>query len=71
MNAIKTIGEHILPSHMMKMRSLHMGIYSNMDLALCMEIDTGTIVLVDYDCKNVEKIADSLEAFLDQMTPVK
>lgn len=50
---------------------LHMGIYSNMDLALCMEIDTGAIVQADYDSKTVEKLADSLEEFLDQMTPVR
>ena len=50
---------------------LHMGIYSNMDLALCMETDTGAIVQADYDSKNVEKLADSLEEFLDQMTPVR
>lgn len=50
---------------------LHMGIYSNMDLALCMEVSTGAIVWVDYDCENVEKLADSLEEFLNKMTPVK
>ena len=50
---------------------LHMGIYSNMDLALCMETGTGAIVQADYDSKNVEKLADSLEEFLDQMTPVR
>lgn len=48
-----------------------MGIYSNRDLALCMEIDTGAIVQADYDSKTVEKLADSLEEFLDQMTPVR
>lgn len=42
-----------------------------MDFALCMEIDTGAIVWVDYDCKNVEKLADSLEEFLNRMTPMK
>ena len=56
---------------MKEKKYLHMGIYSNMDLALCMEIDTGAIVWVDYDCKNVEKIADSLEEFLNKMTPMK
>lgn len=50
---------------------LHMGTYSNMDLALCMEIDTGKIVWVDYDCDIVEKMADSLGEFLDKMTPVR
>lgn len=50
---------------------LHMGIYSNMDLVLCMETGTGAIVQADYDSKNVEKLADSLEEFLDQMTPVR
>lgn len=50
---------------------LHLGIYSNMDLDLCMEIDTGMIVSVDYDGEKAEKLADTLEEFLNKMTPMK
>lgn len=50
---------------------LQMGIYSNMDLALCMEIDTGEIVWVDYDCNTTGKIADSLGELLNKMTPMR
>lgn len=50
---------------------IQIGIYSSMDLALCMEIDTGKIVSVDYDQDKVEAIVDSLEKMLNKMTPTK
>ncbi len=50
---------------------IDMGIYSSMDLALCMEVDTGVIVCVDYDCDKVEVIADSLEEFLNKLSPMR
>lgn len=50
---------------------LHMGTYSNMDLALCMEIENGAIVWVDYDSENVQRLVDSLEEFLNKLTPMK
>ena len=50
---------------------LQMGIYSNGDLPLCMEIETGEIVWTDYDCNNVGKIADSLDELLSKMTPMR
>ena len=49
---------------------LDMGMYSSMDLALCMEVDTGAVVCVDYDCDNVEVIANSLEELLNKLTPM-
>lgn len=50
---------------------LDMGIYSSMNLALCMEVDTGVIVCVDYDCDKVKVIADSLEELLNKLTPMR
>lgn len=56
---------------MKEKKYLHMGIYSNMDLALCMEINTGKIVWVDYERNNVEMLADSLGELLNRMTPMR
>lgn len=54
---------------------LHMGIYSNMDLELCMEIETGKMVSVDYEGDleevRVDVIADSLEELLKKMTATR
>ena len=47
------------------------GFYSCMDLLLCMEIDTGKIVAVDYEIDRADIIADSLEKMLDEMIPHK
>lgn len=50
---------------------LQLGIYSNMNFALCMELDTGKMVTIDFDDNSVNVIADSLEAILDGMTPTR
>lgn len=50
---------------------LDMGIYSSMDLALCVEVETGAIVCVDYDCDKVEVIADSIEKLLNNLKPIR
>lgn len=48
-----------------------LGMYGDMQLSLCMEIDTGKIVAIDYDNDSVETVADSLEKLLDEMRPSK
>ena len=50
---------------------LQMGIYGNMCLALCIQLNSGEMVYVDYDCNKVEKLADSLDGILTNMTPMR
>ena len=50
---------------------LDMCIYSSMDLALCVEVETGAIVCVDYDCDKVEVIEDSIEKLLNNLKPIR
>ena len=48
-----------------------MGIYSSVDLALCVEVEMGAIVCVDYGCDKVEVIADSIEKLLNNLKPIR
>lgn len=47
------------------------GIYGNMDLALCLEISTGNLIAVDYEDNSSNIMLGSLSNVLDEMTPLK
>lgn len=71
----RNIAEDLYITKVKDKNYLYMGIYSSMDLDMCMEIETGKMVSVDYEADDneviVDVLTDSLEELLRKMSPVR